>query len=99
MRLTTRRLPADKVEIIFSDNGVGISAQHQNRVFDPFFTTRLGQGGSGLGLHIVYNLVTTGLGGVISLQSVAGQGTEFKIVMPLVAPQSNSDVTKPSGAE
>lgn len=99
MRLTTRRLPADKVEISFSDNGVGISPQHQNRVFDPFFTTRLGQGGSGLGLHIVYNLVTTGLGGVISMQSVAGQGTEFKIVIPLVAPQSSSDVAKTSGAE
>jgi len=86
MSLRSRRLSAEKVEIIFNDNGVGISPQHQNQVFDPFFTTRLGQGGSGLGLHIVYNLVTTGLGGTISLESVVEQGTLFRIVIPHVAP-------------
>jgi signal transduction histidine kinase len=96
MRLQTRQLPEGKVEIIFSDNGVGINPQHQNQVFDPFFTTRLGQGGSGLGLHIVYNLVTTGLNGTISLESELKQGTQFRIVIPQIAPSLSK--AAPQGA-
>jgi signal transduction histidine kinase len=65
---------------------VGITEADQKRVFDPFFTTRLGQGGSGLGMHIVYNLVTDVLGGEIRLQSRPGAGTSFTLLLPLVAP-------------
>ncbi|WP_197418229.1 ATP-binding protein [Paucibacter sp. KCTC 42545] len=71
----------------FSDDGVGIPAQHLERVFDPFFTTRLGQGGSGLGLHICYNIVRSMLGGNIAVSSPPGGGAAFEIVMPCVAPQ------------
>jgi signal transduction histidine kinase len=67
------------VRLIFADNGKGIAGEHLGRVFDPFFTTKRGLGGSGLGLHIVYNLVTGPLGGKIDVASAPGQGTKFKI--------------------
>lgn len=69
-----------------SDNGKGIAVGHLNKVFDPFFTTRLGKGGSGLGLHIVHNLVTGILGGNINVYSNQGTGTDFILKIPLVAP-------------
>lgn len=58
----------------------------RGRVFDPFFTTRMGQGGSGLGLYIVYNIVTSLLGGSIEVSSQPGRGTCFTIDLPLCAP-------------
>ncbi|WP_422378494.1 ATP-binding protein [Roseibium sp.] len=70
-----------------ADNGMGIPEETIGKIFDPFFTTKLGMGGSGLGLHIVYNLVTELLGGKIDVESKAGEGTTFKIVLPLVAPK------------
>ena len=68
-----------KVLLVFSDNGRGMSEDIIARVYEPFFTTRRGQGGSGLGLPIVYNLVTQVLQGTIELQSQPGQGTRFLI--------------------
>src|SRR5262249_1664173 len=81
-----RKLPADQVEITFSDDGMGMPDEVQRRAFDPFFTTRRSQGGTGLGLHIVYNLVTRQLGGKITLTSSPEGGTVFKITLPLEAP-------------
>jgi signal transduction histidine kinase len=57
----------------------------QRQAFDPFFTTRRNEGGTGLGLHIVYNLVTQQLGGRMMLDSRLGQGTTFRIIIPRVA--------------
>jgi signal transduction histidine kinase len=78
------RGPED-VEIIFADNGAGMTPEVQRQAFDPFFTTRRNDGGTGLGLHIVYNLVTQQLGGRMMLDSRLGQGTTFRIMMPRTA--------------
>lgn len=77
----------DKEQIViqFSDDGAGIADAVRDRIFDPFFTTRMGSGGSGLGLHIVFTLVTEVLGGTIKLAS-AERGTRFLISLPLTAP-------------
>ncbi|MRV72449.1 GAF domain-containing protein [Duganella sp. FT92W] len=75
-----------RVLIKFSDNGGGIAPNHLSRIFDPFFTTKLGQGGSGLGLSISYNIVTSLLGGQISVVS-GTDGTMFTLDLPLTAPQ------------
>ncbi|MBN9006834.1 MAG: HAMP domain-containing protein [Rhizobiales bacterium] len=75
----------DDIEIIFADNGAGMTPDVQRQAFDPFFTTRRNEGGTGLGLHIVYNLVTQQLGGHMMLESRLGQGTTFRIIMPRAA--------------
>jgi signal transduction histidine kinase/tetratricopeptide (TPR) repeat protein len=80
-------LPADnRVLVTFGDNGGGIAPEHMSRIFDPFFTTKLGQGGSGLGLSISYNIVTSLLGGQISVHS-SRDGTIFTLDLPLTAPE------------
>jgi signal transduction histidine kinase len=79
------------VEIVFSDNGAGMTPDVQRRAFDPFFTTRRHEGGTGLGLHIVQNLVTQQLGGRVVLDSKLGQGTTFRIIMPRAAKGGSAD--------
>ena len=73
----------NKLKIVYRDNGKGIPKDIRKRIFDPFVTTKRGQGGSGLGMHLVYNLVTQALNGSISLTSEEGQGVEFVIVFPV----------------
>jgi signal transduction histidine kinase len=87
LRLTARKSGTDHVEIEFADDGVGMSEDVQRRAFEPFFTTRRNRGGTGLGLHIVYNLVTRRLGGSLRLESTPGRGTVFRIKLPLAAPK------------
>ena len=67
----------------FTDNGKGISPEHLPKIFDPFFTTKRGHGGSGLGLHLVFNIVTQSLGGTIQCDSQEGKGTRFMLHLPL----------------
>lgn len=81
-----RSLGEDHVLIQFSDDGVGMNTRVLHQVFDPFFTTRMGQGGTGLGMNIVYNIVTGMLGGTIQLESEPGQGTTVTIRVPVSAP-------------
>lgn len=83
IRIAARLSSEDSVEITVCDNGVGILPEHLTKVFDPFFTTKFGKGGSGLGLNIVYNLITTSLGGRIRVDSEPGQGTRFTLDLPL----------------
>jgi signal transduction histidine kinase len=85
----------DEVEIIFADNGAGMTPDVQRQAFDPFFTTRRSEGGTGLGLHIVYNLVTQQLGGRMMLDSRLGQGTTFRIIMPRAAKGGSANVDLP----
>lgn len=72
-----------KVSIEFKDNGKGIPEHLRKRIFDPFVTTKRGQGGSGLGMHLVYNLVTQALNGSISIVSEEDQGVQFRILFPV----------------
>ncbi|MCP1608474.1 PAS domain S-box-containing protein [Azospirillum lipoferum] len=90
----------DEVEIRFADDGLGIAAANLPKVFEPFFTTRRGSGGSGLGLHIVFNLVTQSLGGRISVDSVPGDGTTFTLRIPktAVTPAATSNPAPPTVA-
>jgi signal transduction histidine kinase len=85
IRFEARARGADDIEIIFADDGAGMTPEVQRQAFNPFFTTRRGEGGTGLGLHIVYNLVTQQLGGRMMLDSKPGQGTTFRIIIPRVA--------------
>ncbi|MGH8030169.1 MAG: sensor histidine kinase, partial [Arenimonas sp.] len=84
LRLSARALGADRVELVVADSGRGIPADVLPHVFEPFYTTRRGRGGTGLGLHITYNLVTARLGGQIEVQSGPG-GTRMIVRFPKVA--------------
>ncbi|MDB5548667.1 MAG: histidine kinase [Tardiphaga sp.] len=88
--IMARARGADEIEISFSDNGAGMTPDVQRQAFDPFFTTRRNDGGTGLGLHIVYNLVTQQLGGRMMLESRLGHGTTFRIIMPRAAAGSQT---------
>ena len=76
----------DSVEVLFSDDGCGMSPEVKRQVFDPFFTTRRDQGSTGLGLHIVHNIVTNRLGGRINLETRPGAGTKIRLIVPREAP-------------
>ncbi|MDY6802367.1 MAG: ATP-binding sensor histidine kinase [Cyanobacteriota bacterium] len=67
----------------YADDGVGIAPENVRKIFEPFFTTKRNQGGSGLGLHIVYNFVTQKLQGTIECESQLGRGTKFLIKFPM----------------
>jgi signal transduction histidine kinase len=73
----------DDVVLTVADDGVGMSPADLNRFFDPFFTTRRGSGGTGLGAHIVFNLVTGVLGGAIQARSEPGKGLCVTMRLPL----------------
>ena len=76
--------PNDReVTVIYSDSGNGIAPENLQKIFDPFLTTKRGQGGSGLGMHIVYNLVTQTLGGTIICSSEIDKGAQFQLELPI----------------
>ena len=81
--ITIESVDDAKVSIEFKDNGKGIPEHLRKRIFDPFVTTKRGQGGSGLGMHLVYNLVTQALNGSISIVSEEGRGVQFRILFPV----------------
>ena len=78
-------LSGDNCQLRYRDDGNGVSEEIKHRIFDPFVTTRRGEGGSGLGMHLVYNLVTQALNGSIAIDSEKGKGIEFNIVFPVAA--------------
>ena len=73
----------DKLNITYTDDGKGINEQLRKRIFDPFVTTKRGEGGSGLGMHLVYNLITQALAGNITVASEEGEGIQFDISFPV----------------
>jgi len=95
--IQTRALDPKHVEVIVADDGIGMSDEVRNQAFDPFFTTRRSEGGTGLGLHIIHTLVTRRLGGQLTLDSELGRGTAFRLVLPRQAPME-SGAPSPAGA-
>ncbi|MBD2870278.1 sensor histidine kinase [Paenibacillus arenilitoris] len=69
--------------LTYADDGRGMAPEVRDKIFDPFFTTNRGGGGTGLGMHIIYNLVTQTLGGRIECESEPGRGAVFTINLPL----------------
>lgn len=82
--------PKPCVTLVFEDNGVGIAPDNLSRLFEPFFSTKKGKGGTGLGMGIVQSLVFKTLGGSIQVQSTVGVGTRFEVRLPLVAPERHA---------
>ena len=78
------------VEIQVVDDGVGMSPELIAQLFQPFFSTKIGRGGTGLGMTIVENLVKKTLGGTIAVESSEGAGSTFLIRFPKVAPSHAS---------
>ncbi|WP_202077549.1 trifunctional serine/threonine-protein kinase/ATP-binding protein/sensor histidine kinase [Caldalkalibacillus salinus] len=79
--------------IIYQDDGKGIESKYRNKIFEPFFTTNRHNGGTGLGLNLVYNIVTQKLAGQISCQSEVDRGTTFIIKIPIVREQETITTT------
>jgi PAS domain S-box-containing protein len=77
-----------EVILRFADNGIGISKENLKQLFQPFFTTKNGKGGTGLGMSIVENLVSKTLCGSISVCSEVGTGTCFEVRLPMVVPSA-----------
>ena len=77
------------ITLSVADNGVGIRPEHLSRIFEPFFTTRRSQGGIGLGLHMVFNIATSVLGGRITCESQPGEGTRFTLTIPTRSPAAS----------
>ncbi|GJJ05623.1 hypothetical protein RugamoR64_61610 [Duganella rhizosphaerae] len=78
------KVDGDFVDFEYSDDGAGMDSSTLAQLFDPFFTTKRGSGGSGLGAHILYNLVTGALGGTIKVVSAPGMGLHYKLRFPKV---------------
>lgn len=94
IRIVASTPDSDTLCLEIDDDGIGIPATVRGRIFDPFFTSKLGQGGSGLGLHIVHNIVGSILAGTIAVDSDEGRGTTFTLTLPRITPESGGD--KPS---
>ena len=71
------------LSLTYSDDGRGIAPELQDKIFEPFYTTARAKGSTGLGLHIVFNIVTRTLGGTITCCSAPGHGTTFQVRMPV----------------
>jgi len=72
------------ISITLADDGCGMHEDMVKHVFDPFYTTTLGKGGSGLGMYIAFNVIHKILGGEISVDSAVGQGTKWELKLPRV---------------
>jgi PAS domain S-box-containing protein len=84
-----------RVVLEVADNGVGIAPEVVSRIFDPFFTTKAPAGGTGLGLSICHGIVSS-LGGQITVHSVPGEGTTFRVVLPAMDIAREAEPPPPS---
>ncbi len=76
------REEGEQVLFDYADDGAGMGQEALEKLFDPFFTTKRGSGGSGLGAHILYNLVTGALGGTVRVESEPGKGLRYHLTFP-----------------
>jgi PAS domain S-box-containing protein len=90
VRITAGRGEDGRIWLRVADDGRGIAAEHIGRIFEPFMTTRMGRGGTGLGLHISQNAVVELLGGTLAVQSTEGRGACFELRLPDSAPGRRS---------
>jgi len=74
----------EELVVEYSDNGKGVDEDALVKIYEPFYTTKRGQGGSGLGMNVVYNLVTTSLNGRIDIDSHPGEGLKVSIKLPVM---------------
>lgn len=86
VRIIGRAAGQDQVSLTVADNGTGIAADQLGRIFEPFVTTRMGRGGTGLGLNIAHNAVVEILRGSLGVDSTPGRGSRFTILVPRVVP-------------
>jgi len=82
MVMVTTKMVDGKVELKVKDNGVGISQKVLDKIYQPFFTTKPGGQGTGLGLSLSYDIITKGHGGQISVDTKEGEFAEFTIRLP-----------------
>jgi len=77
-------LESKSIKLIYKDNGKGIPQKNINKIFEPFFTTNREYGGTGLGLNIIYNIVSSKLKGTINCNSEENKGIEFVVILPFL---------------
>jgi two-component system NtrC family sensor kinase len=83
IEIKARLTEAQRLVIDYRDNGIGMDEEIRRRAFEPFFTTRRAKGGSGLGLYVIYNIITQQMAGTIHIVSAPGTGTLFHIDCPI----------------
>jgi predicted ATPase/signal transduction histidine kinase len=83
IQLKVQLLDGEQLHLEYSDNGKGIASENLEKIFEPFFTTHRAHGGSGLGMYICYNIVTTQLHGTLTCESIVGEGVVFKVDYPI----------------
>ncbi|QCF35669.1 ATP-binding protein [Salinivibrio sp. YCSC6] len=88
----------DEVQVVYTDNGVGVPPELHQRIFEPFYTSKRGKGGSGLGLNLVFNLVRQKLQGKLSFDSDINQGVMVVLTLPkflqVSAPSESESVSR-----
>ncbi|WP_439558578.1 sensor histidine kinase [Dyadobacter sp.] len=89
VKISTKKF-ANKLYIRVTDNGTGMPEHVKAKIFQPFFTTKPTGQGTGLGLSMSYDIVTNGHGGVLDVESIPGEKTEFRITIPVSEPTSES---------
>ncbi|MBO2010573.1 ATP-binding protein [Hymenobacter negativus] len=88
--VSTRHHAPHTVEIRVRDNGTGMNAEVLSKVFQPFFTTKPAEEGTGLGLSLSHDIVTKGHGGTLTVESREGEGTEFVVALPTAPGQPDT---------
>jgi len=101
-RVSAMSAPSTFIALSVSDTGKGMSEAIRKRVFEPFFTTKRERGGSGLGLSVVYGVVTSH-GGHVELETAIGKGTKFDVFLPIsprpLPEEQGANAIRPAAAE